>query len=187
VSAELNGANLTENACKLILNNGVSKEFVYYFTKSNSFIEQTGINTRVAAQPKLALNRLKTMSIPLPPLPEQKRIVAILDEAFAGISLAVANAEKNLANARELFESVLQSAIEGKFSQELLSEVVQGNQLVDTSDDIPLIVEKEIPFPLPVTWQWKRLGSIAKFINGDRGKNYPNKKKRVVYPKIQLF
>ena len=114
VSAELNGANLTENACKLILNNGVSKEFVYYFTKSNSFIEQTGINTRVAAQPKLALNRLKTISIPLPPLPEQKRIVAILDEAFAGISLAVANAEKNLANARELFESYLNNVFTQK-------------------------------------------------------------------------
>lgn len=40
---------------------------------------------------------------------EQKRIVAILDEAFQGISSAVANAEKNLANARELFESYLNS------------------------------------------------------------------------------
>ncbi len=45
----------------------------------------------------------------LPPLPEQKRIVAILDEAFEGIGQAVANAEKNLANARELFESYLNS------------------------------------------------------------------------------
>ena len=39
-------------------------------------------------------------------LSEQKRIVAILDEAFEGISAAVANAEKNLANARELFEQL---------------------------------------------------------------------------------
>jgi type I restriction enzyme S subunit len=43
------------------------------------------------------------------PLPEQQRIVSILDEAFAGIATATANAEKNLANARELFESYLQS------------------------------------------------------------------------------
>lgn len=40
-------------------------------------------------------------------LEEQKRIVAILDEAFAGIDTAIANTEKNLANARELFESYL--------------------------------------------------------------------------------
>ena len=47
-------------------------------------------------------------------LPEQKRIVAILDEAFAGINQAVANTEKNLANARELFESYLNNVFTQK-------------------------------------------------------------------------
>jgi type I restriction enzyme, S subunit len=61
----------------------------------------TGSHTR--AKPREVMCR----RIPLPPLPEQKRIVAILDEAFAGIATAVANTEKNLANARELFESYL--------------------------------------------------------------------------------
>tara|TARA_R110002110_G_scaffold415748_1_gene654849 strand:- start:89518 stop:90720 length:1203 start_codon:yes stop_codon:yes gene_type:complete len=62
-----------------------------------------------AAQPNLSARNLKNFKIPLPPLPEQKRIVAILDEAFAAIDKAIANAEKNLANARELFESHLQA------------------------------------------------------------------------------
>jgi len=109
VPKELSGSNLTENACKLIFHDGLDKKFVYYFTKSNSFIEQTGINTRVAAQPKLALKRLKTISLPLPPLREQKRIVDILNVVFSSITKAVANAEKNLANACELFESYLNS------------------------------------------------------------------------------
>lgn len=47
---------------------------------------------------------LRSLQIPLPPLKEQRRIVAVLDEAFAAIATATANAEKNLANARELFE-----------------------------------------------------------------------------------
>ena len=47
-------------------------------------------------------------------LPEQKRIVTILDEAFAGIAAATANAEKNLANARELFEGYLASVFSGE-------------------------------------------------------------------------
>ena len=50
---------------------------------------------------------LKEVKVPLPPIPEQQRIVAILDQAFADIEKARANAEKNLKNARELFDSYL--------------------------------------------------------------------------------
>lgn len=53
---------------------------------------------------------LSQFEVPLPPLPEQQRIVTILDEAFDGIATARANAEKNLQNARALFESHLQTA-----------------------------------------------------------------------------
>ncbi|MCR4322142.1 MAG: restriction endonuclease subunit S [Candidatus Brocadiaceae bacterium] len=62
-----------------------------------------------AAQPKLNQSALNSIIISIPPLPEQQRIVAILDEAFAAIATAKENAEKNLQNARELFESYLQS------------------------------------------------------------------------------
>jgi type I restriction enzyme S subunit len=57
---------------------------------------------------------IKNLEIPLPPLPEQQRIVAILDEAFAAIAKAKANAEQNLKNAKELFESYLQGVFEKK-------------------------------------------------------------------------
>jgi type I restriction enzyme S subunit len=52
---------------------------------------------------------LGALTIPIPPLPEQRRIVGILDEAFDGIATAKANAEKNRQNARALFESHLQT------------------------------------------------------------------------------
>ncbi len=54
-------------------------------------------------------NDIQRIPIAAPPLPEQQRIVALLDEAFAGLATAKANAEKNLQNARALFESHLQS------------------------------------------------------------------------------
>jgi type I restriction enzyme S subunit len=60
-----------------------------------------------AAIPGLSRTDIGSLTFPLPPLAEQQRIVAILDEAFAAIATATANTEKNLANARELFESEL--------------------------------------------------------------------------------
>ena len=58
----------------------------------------------------------KAISVAFPPLPEQKRIVTILDESFDGIATAKANAEKNLQNARAIFESHLQSVFTGRGS-----------------------------------------------------------------------
>lgn len=57
----------------------------------------------------IPISRLKEIAIPIPPIQEQQRIVAILDQAFDGIAKARANAEQNLQNARALFESHLQS------------------------------------------------------------------------------
>ncbi len=62
----------------------------------------------------LNVGTVREFPIFLPPLPEQQRIVAILDEAFAAIEKAKANAEKNLKNAKELFESYLQGVFENK-------------------------------------------------------------------------
>ena len=64
--------------------------------------------------PKLNQGKLREIPVPVPPLAEQERIVGILDEAFEGIAAATAQAEKNLHNARELFQSVLQSTFSQK-------------------------------------------------------------------------
>jgi type I restriction enzyme, S subunit len=65
-------------------------------------------------KPGINRNEVYDINVPIPLLPEQRRIVAILDEAFAAIDKAMANAEKNLQNANELFESYLQSVFENK-------------------------------------------------------------------------
>jgi type I restriction enzyme S subunit len=67
-----------------------------------------------ATRPRVQISAVRDLPISAPSLKEQQRIVAILDEAFAGIATATANAEKNLKNARELFESTLQSVFAEK-------------------------------------------------------------------------
>jgi type I restriction enzyme S subunit len=62
-----------------------------------------------AAIPHLDKEAMYQLQFPFPSLPEQQRIVGLLDEAFEGLATAKANAEKNLQNARALFESHLQS------------------------------------------------------------------------------
>ncbi|WP_404360511.1 restriction endonuclease subunit S [Methylotuvimicrobium sp. KM1] len=89
-------------------------DFLAAYFRSALCAEMISKYANGAAQPNLSAKSLKEFQIPFPPIPEQKRIVAILDEAFAGIDTAIANTEKNLANARELFESYLLSAFENK-------------------------------------------------------------------------
>jgi len=72
-----------------------------------SFIEQIKELSRGSAYNALTIEKLSKYQIPIPPLSEQKQIVAILDEAFAVIDNAKANIEKNIENARELFQSRL--------------------------------------------------------------------------------
>jgi type I restriction enzyme S subunit len=82
--------------------------FVEYAFKSDFLREQ--IDDSVGATVgTFTIIKAKNTLIPIPPLSEQQRIVGILDEAFDGIATAKANAEKNLHNARALFESHLQS------------------------------------------------------------------------------
>jgi type I restriction enzyme S subunit len=87
----------------------LSNKYVLAYFQSNLCSEMIDKYKNGAAQPNLAAGSLKNFLIPVPPLPEQQRIVAILDEAFEGIATAKANTEKNLQNARALFESHLQS------------------------------------------------------------------------------
>lgn len=101
---------LNQRVGKLSPSNKLNRTFLYYFLQTKS--EESLAIAGGAAQPNLSTEQIKNFIIPLPPLPEQQRIVSILNEAFAAIAKAKANAEQNLKNAKELFESYLQRVFE---------------------------------------------------------------------------
>ncbi len=87
------------------------RDFLYYFLTTR--IEENLKISQGTAQPNLSTEQIKNFEIPVPPLDEQRRIVGILDEVFTDIEKARENAEKNLENAKELFESYLEKVFEG--------------------------------------------------------------------------
>jgi len=88
---------------------GLDHRFVFYFLFSEDFMGQMEKLQKGASYPAVTDGEVRAQTIPIPPLPEQHRIVGILDEAFDSIATAKANAEKNLKNARALFDSHLEA------------------------------------------------------------------------------
>ena len=101
----------TINSSLLLIRSGdqILPKFLYRCLSSPYF--QQIVNSRLngATTPHLYQRDITEFPVVLPPIPEQHRIVGILDEAFDALATAKANAEKNLQNTRALFESHLQS------------------------------------------------------------------------------
>ncbi len=101
----------TNQGCKgLVPCAYLNYKFLFYYL--SSIVDLLNDLGSGATFKELSGGKLKEVGIPIPQLPEQHRIVTILDAAFAETATAKANAEKNLKNARALFESHLQSVFE---------------------------------------------------------------------------
>src|SRR5262249_47247941 len=93
-------------------NQSLSGEYLYYFLSQDSFrAEGQRTMSGAVGHKRVSKEFIEHCQIPLPPFAEQQRIVAILDEAFAALATATANAETNLKNARELFDSISKSLL----------------------------------------------------------------------------
>lgn len=92
----------------------LDRKFLFYWLTSEPTVKKIDSTWTGARMPRANMNEVLTFNTPLPPLPEQHRIVSILDEVFAAIDQAKANVERNLQNAKELFESELNAIFSNK-------------------------------------------------------------------------
>jgi type I restriction enzyme S subunit len=111
-SPTLAGANIARQVGLIRLQDIVDAHFLSYFLRSPDGIAGLGKFTGGSVQQVINLSDLRQVPVPLPPLDEQHRIVTLLDEAFADIATAKANAEKNLQNARDFFAGQLQDVFD---------------------------------------------------------------------------
>jgi len=152
-----------------------SSRFIFYYCLSDDFLQQFK-GAMAGLIGGVSINKFKGLSIALPPFPEQQRIVGILDEAFDGIATAKANAEKNLQNARALFESDLNVAIQGKLIPQNPGDVSVMNLISQLEElRIAAIAQGRVkqgkvnsikdkvdgPFELPRSWKWTRLECLT--------------------------
>lgn len=107
---------ITAVDCSIIRFNNkvITPKYFIYYSMSDSYNKKVTALSTGATRQRISRKNLETITIPLPPLPEQERIVAKLDKAFEAIDKVKANAEQNLTNAKELFESALYSLCNDK-------------------------------------------------------------------------
>ena len=100
---------ITAVDCSVVRVNGnrLNRNYFIYYSQSRTYLRDVDDVCSGTTRRRISRKNLGKIKIPLPPLDEQKRIVAVLDAAFDGLARARARAEANLQNARELFESVL--------------------------------------------------------------------------------
>jgi type I restriction enzyme, S subunit len=133
----------------------LSKEFLFYCLTFFDWVKAAENDVKLKG---MTLNKakLKVMPVSFPALPEQQRIVTLLDEAFDGIATAKANAEKNLQNARAIFESHLQSVISQRGNGWALSTLGETYDVRDGTHDSPKY--HDMGFPLITSKNLKRDG-----------------------------
>jgi type I restriction enzyme, S subunit len=127
-----------------------TRDLLLHFLCSDWFKEELIKAGHGAAQQNVSTKDLIEIEIPVPAIEEQHRIVTLLDEAFADIATANANAEKNLQNARSLFASRMQTL----FDEDQSWERVQLEELLSR-------------------------GWIESHLDGNHGSDYPRKEEFV--------
>ena len=123
IPKELHGANLTENAAKILLNQNINPKYLYQILSSKELRIQIYDETISTTQPKLALFRIETLKIPLPPLNEQKRIV----EKVEALMARSRKAKEALDAIPKLIEQFRQSVLAAAFRGDLTADWREQN------------------------------------------------------------
>jgi len=113
-------ASTNQAICAITLPDELYTRFIFWYLKS---IRRNLLNSRIGgAQPNISQQIIRNLEIPIPPLPEQHRIVAKIEELFTRLDAGVAALTKAKALLKRYRQSVLKAAVEGKLTEEWRKE-----------------------------------------------------------------
>ena len=171
---------LSSDAVKFVPNKLLHKDFLYFAINSSVFKSQVDAEVQGITRKRTSLTKLKKYILPIPPLEEQKRIVAKIEKLMSLVD-EYAESYNRLQKIDNEFEdklkqSVLQYAMEGKLvkqnpSDEPASELIKKIEnekaelvkegKIKKSKKLPAITDDEKPFDIPDSWEWVRLGKMC--------------------------
>ena len=156
----LTDAVITADCIKLTVNEASSPEFLRFWLRTHQIKAIIQARTQGVAQQKLSLERFRTITLPLPPLAEQCRIVTKLDELFSELDAGVEvlkHAQLRLARYRQ---SVFNAAVTGELTR-IWRDITQPQ--------VPSLHRHsclEMPVQVPSTWAWVAFDKVAKISGG---------------------
>lgn len=184
VPEKFHGMNLTENAARLIPI-CIDKDYLMRYLSAKVAQKQFIDQTNQVGQPKLALIRLANTLTPIPPLEEQKRIIAKIEKLMPYVEkYGEAHSKLEVFNKKfpeDVQKSILQYAIQGKLVEqrdeegtaEALYQQIQEEKVklikegkIKKEKPLPAITEDEIPFDIPDSWKWVRIPEMSYFQEG---------------------
>ena len=178
-------ANQAVALIRLVDSSKVNLKYLVYSLNAASTQKALTAQKKVTAIPNLTLEIISFCAIPIPPLAEQKRIVAKIEELLPMID-RYEKAWGRLEDFNKRFpvdmqKSILQMAIQGKLveqrseegtGEELYQQIQAEKQKlikegkIKKEKPLPEISEDEIPFDIPESWKWVRLRSLGTFSSG---------------------
>lgn len=164
-----------------------SKKFMYYFLLDNA--KKVKKNTTGSTMVHITKRKMEQMKVPFPPLEEQKRIVAKIEELFALIDTIESNQLEFKQLAEQLDKKVLDLAMRGKLVPQdptdepasvLLDKIKEEKEQlikdkkIKKEKALPEISKEEIPYEIPDSWEWVRLVDIGSIFSGGTPKTTIN-------------
>jgi len=140
----------------LLPNKKVDSEFVYYYLKSAKRLAEE--NASGTTFKEISAKNFSRLPIPLPPLPEQKKIVEKIEELFSGLDSGVASLKKAKEQLWLYRQSVLASAFNGR------SDGGSQKSNVKSQKEMLKAAEPEVKYKnngLPESWKWVKLGEVC--------------------------